>query len=820
MNVRGPHPVEVTGYRLVRWLGTRGSASLYMGVEPARDRPAAIKIFHRVDAEILASLEGQLQENARLSHPNIVPIDAMGRTSDGRLFYAMPLLRDFEQARPGLSGRSLRIVALLRDLLAGLDHAHRHGVVHGDIKPSNVLFDEAGRALLADFGIARCMAETHAALADPQSDLRGVGMLARGLLPGASPPAYGASSAPPVQRLPPGFAAWQPWLDNALTESPERQFPNAQAMADALGTITARRYYGGGGPPAEPEPPPRAPKKWPLRTALPIAAIIALLAWAGWDYLNESSAPGNAPDAASAVASPEAPVTPAASVANPAAVSPVTVAPPETALLDAPSPGLTLADRVQALVGTADTLRAQGHLFSPPFHNAASTYIAALDLDPGNASAIAGVDATLRTLREQIDRTWQDGRNTGDDAAALRQGDELARHADARARRAWRHYRRRLARHVGDMLARADRAHDKLVLAALQPLAQALHVAPAGADDPAPNASAGAPAADTLAPGTRLRDPQGPLLVYVPAGGGMPAFAIARVEVTRADYAAFVRASQRPAASCLAAHNPFSRLQHLTWRAPGFTQAGDHPVVCVSWDDAAAYAEWLSKTTGQPYRLPSDGQWLRAAQGMPRDSPCKLGNVDDASRHNPLDDDRWPCSDGAAYTAPVGHYAASGVGAYDLYGNVSEWVAGGSTGSRPFRGVSWRDGSHESPLGNRGTADADVGYSSVGFRVVRVIDAAHPITEPASDTAVEPRTSGQQQLYVQVGAFTDAANAERLATRLRGAGLGTVRVIAVERGRHTLQQVQIGPLPDLNTVARTKARLGSLGLPHSSMAVH
>ena len=105
MNVRGSRPVEVSGYRLIRWLGTRGTASLYMAVEPSRERPAAIKIFHRVDAEILARLEGQLQENARLVHPRIVPVEAIGRTSDGRLFYAMPLLRDFEQARDGLAGR-------------------------------------------------------------------------------------------------------------------------------------------------------------------------------------------------------------------------------------------------------------------------------------------------------------------------------------------------------------------------------------------------------------------------------------------------------------------------------------------------------------------------------------------------------------------------------------------------------------------------------------------------------------------------------------------------------------------------------------------
>ncbi|MES2403689.1 MAG: SUMF1/EgtB/PvdO family nonheme iron enzyme [Pseudomonadota bacterium] len=750
MNVRGPRPVEVSGYRLVRWLGTRGTASLYVGVEPSRDRPAAIKIFHRVDAETLARIEGQLQENARLSHPNIVPVDAIGRTSDGRLFYAMPLLRDFEQARDGFSGRSLRIVALLRDLLAALDHAHQRGVVHGDIKASNVLFDEQGRALLADFGIARCMAETHGELADPQSDLYDIGMLARDLLGGASPTqrrdavAPHASSRQPMPQLRPGAAAWQPWFDKALAEAPDRQFRNAQAMADALDAVTVSRHYGGGGPPTTPEP--RRVPKWPLRTVLPIAAIIALLGWTGWDYLNESRAPDNAPAtanpatpvmSAASVAMPVAPpasmetaaVPPVASVDNPALTIPV-VEPATT--LPAPS-SLTMGDRVQALVTSADALRAQDRLFSPPFHNAASQYLAALDLDPGNASAIAGIDAMLRTLRRRLDKTWDDGRNTSEAADMLRQGDELAKHADASGRHTWHNYRRRLARHVGATLARAARAQDKLVLAALQPLAKALHVAAPDLPDPAPNApAASAPVAGGPAAGARLRDPQGPLLVYVPADGGRPAFAIERVEVTRADYAAFVRATQRPAASCLAAHNPFSRLRHLTWRAPGFTQGGDHPVVCVSWDDAAAYAAWLSRTAGEPYRLPSADQWLRAAQGMPKASPCKLGNVDDASRHNRLDDDRWSCSDGAPYTAPVGRYAASGVGAYDLYGNVSEWMAGGNAGSRPFRGVSWRDGSHETPLGNRGTADADVGYSSVGFRVVRVIDAAHPAPPAAS----------------------------------------------------------------------------------------
>jgi formylglycine-generating enzyme required for sulfatase activity len=232
--------------------------------------------------------------------------------------------------------------------------------------------------------------------------------------------------------------------------------------------------------------------------------------------------------------------------------------------------------------------------------------------------------------------------------------------------------------------------------------------------------------ATTPTAGTLLRDAKGPVLAYVPATDTAPAFAIQRVEVTRAEYAAFVQATHRPASKCLEAYNPFSRMRHLTWQKPGFTQDGNHPAVCVSWDDAAAYAAWLSKTTGETYRLPDGSEWLRAAQGVPKDGPCQLGNIDDVSRKSRMDNDKLSCNDGAEYTADVGLYAPSGVGAYDMYGNVSEWLAGGSHGSRVFRGLSWRDGSRQTPLGRQGTADSDVGYTNVGFRMVRVIDATHP----------------------------------------------------------------------------------------------
>jgi rare lipoprotein A len=106
-----------------------------------------------------------------------------------------------------------------------------------------------------------------------------------------------------------------------------------------------------------------------------------------------------------------------------------------------------------------------------------------------------------------------------------------------------------------------------------------------------------------------------------------------------------------------------------------------------------------------------------------------------------------------------------------------------------------------------------------GLVEVQGIDPAHPNAEPAPVTAVTPRTGKQPQLYVQVGAFADAGNAERLASRLRNLGLGAVRVVAASVNGRTLQRVQIGPLPDVDTVDRTTARLDALGLPHANVSI-
>ena len=237
--------------------------------------------------------------------------------------------------------------------------------------------------------------------------------------------------------------------------------------------------------------------------------------------------------------------------------------------------------------------------------------------------------------------------------------------------------------------------------------------------------------------GTSLHDRGAPEMVVVPAQlqvGGKTytfsrPFALGRYEVTRGEYAEFARATGRAAASCRQPGKLWSALERLDWRKPGFAQDDRHPAVCVSWDDANAFVQWLSKRTHHRYSLPSQAEWLYAARSQADNNACKRGNVSDASNRGFLHvGSRFDCNDGFAQTAPVGHFFASSLGIHDLFGNASEWTrdcAGkGAKGcaERVYRGLSWHDGPGEHNLESSGSAKSDLGYNTVGFRVLREIE--------------------------------------------------------------------------------------------------
>ena len=137
----------------------------------------------------------------------------------------------------------------------------------------------------------------------------------------------------------------------------------------------------------------------------------------------------------------------------------------------------------------------------------------------------------------------------------------------------------------------------------------------------------------------------------------------------------------------------FALSQDCTWRAPGFEQSAQHPVVCVSWQDAMAFCRWLSKKERTQYRLPTEAEWEYAARagtttiyvgGDSANTIYAYGNVADAAletahpgmtlrqRIARLEPGQ---GDGFIYTAPVASFRGNRRGLYDTHGNVWEWCA-------------------------------------------------------------------------------------------------------------------------------------------------
>lgn len=229
--------------------------------------------------------------------------------------------------------------------------------------------------------------------------------------------------------------------------------------------------------------------------------------------------------------------------------------------------------------------------------------------------------------------------------------------------------------------------------------------------------------------------------------------AVGRFEVTRDQYAAFVTSSgYKTGDHCVTFEN--NKPQERTDRSflnPGYAQDGNHPAVCVSWANAKAYVDWLSRSTGKSYRLLSEAEFEYAARaggssrygfGNDPGELCKFANGADQSAKAaglPANAPYMNCKDGYPFTAPVGSFAANAFGLYDLIGNVWEWTedcfygdyatarlesASRSTevcASRTLRGGDWFSTEQSLRPAVRAKADPDAHHDDIGFRVVRTL---------------------------------------------------------------------------------------------------
>ena len=307
------------------------------------------------------------------------------------------------------------------------------------------------------------------------------------------------------------------------------------------------------------------------------------------------------------------------------------------------------------------------------------------------------------------------------------------------------------------------------------PAQQTAALTPAPAPQPAPQGSSASRAPEPgIAPGKVFRDkPDAPELVSLAGGsfnmGALPGdevndraeeqpahavtlkpFAIMTKEVTRDQFAAFAKATNREVETgCQASDGGDGKWRDQgSYLDPGIEQQGNHPVVCVSEQDARDYADWLSSTTGHHYRLPTEAEWEYAARagkktGWPWGNSlgtggCKSVNIMDASGHKKYPvNDAMNCDDHFVTTAPVGSFPANAFGLYDMIGNVWEMVSDcwhedykgaptdgsswddGSCQAHVRRGGAWLENPWDSRLAARWENDPGNRDTSIGFRLVR-----------------------------------------------------------------------------------------------------
>lgn len=261
---------KIGRYEIKKELGRGGMATVYQAYDPNFERDVAIKVLPRAflhDPQFRVRFEREAKTVAALEHAAIVPVYDFGE-EDGQPYIVMRMMSGGDLAEK-LKGGSLsyqEAAKITERLAAGLDAAHNKGIVHRDMKPGNILFDQYDNAFLSDFGIARLTHGSHTLTGeniigtpaymspeqvqgekalDGRSDLYSLGIIFFQMLTGDTP--YQATTPAKVMMMHildpiPDLATIKPdvpteislWMLKSLAKDPDDRFATAKEMEDAL----------------------------------------------------------------------------------------------------------------------------------------------------------------------------------------------------------------------------------------------------------------------------------------------------------------------------------------------------------------------------------------------------------------------------------------------------------------------------------------------------------------------------------------------------------------------------------------------------------
>ena len=255
---------DLKGYEFVRRLSMNEMSSVYLATERATDKTVVLKILRQVpDFGGETAFDRFLQEYeliAKIRHPNIVRIFDLG-VADDHAFIAMEYCGRGSlklRIRQGLDADTA--FSLMHQIASALDEMHRAGILHRDLKPTNIMFREDGSLVLIDFGLAKqaklraeitgtgeifgtpyymSPEQGHADEVDERGDIYSLGIIFYEMLTGEKP--FDGDTAmsviiqhrqAPVPRLPDALARFQPAIDRMLAKEPSDRFASAQELVD------------------------------------------------------------------------------------------------------------------------------------------------------------------------------------------------------------------------------------------------------------------------------------------------------------------------------------------------------------------------------------------------------------------------------------------------------------------------------------------------------------------------------------------------------------------------------------------------------------
>ncbi len=168
-----PGPRRLDRFELLQELGIGSFGHVFRAHDPELDRPVAIKVLRAgrlAGQEEVDRFVREARSAARLKHPGIVSVYGTGQAEDGTWYLVEEFVQGTTLAARIAAGRidPRASAALVADVADALDYAHRHGVIHRDVKPSNIMLGEQGRPLLMDFGLAKREADDDPVTLDGQ----------------------------------------------------------------------------------------------------------------------------------------------------------------------------------------------------------------------------------------------------------------------------------------------------------------------------------------------------------------------------------------------------------------------------------------------------------------------------------------------------------------------------------------------------------------------------------------------------------------------------------------------------------------------------